>query len=51
MKGEKGDLITTQETKFKTPLISLYVLITNLKDKNDTKMVHVKQKDLTNSKW
>jgi hypothetical protein len=50
MKGGKGDLITTQETKFKRPLTSLYLLVTNLKDKNDTKKVHVKQKDLTNSK-
>jgi hypothetical protein len=50
MKGGKADLITTQETKFKRPLTSLYLLVTNLKDKNDIKRVHVKQKDLTNNK-
>jgi hypothetical protein len=50
MKGGKGDLITTQETKFKRSLINLYLLVTNLKDKNDSKRVHVKQKGLTNSK-
>jgi hypothetical protein len=51
MKGGKGDLITTQETKFKRLLTSLYLLVTNLKDKNDIKRVHVKQKDSTNNKW